>query len=158
MHGLAWSHPRLGGVPKCMHGRAGHGALFLPSLPAAGAAANTAANTAAAAAAAAGGSQNNYSAVSTTAAGLGGELLLLSGATRSTRGDAHQGSIDVIEAEVVSEAAKASDVASAAAAGAAAPLPGAAYRGEEAPRGLRLRWSDAPEWSNVRMPEVRTAS
>ena len=93
-----WSAPRLAGVPRCVGGRAGHGAAFFPH--------------------AVGGS-----------GGGGGVLVLVSGAMRSTAGDSHQDSIDVID---VCEVA-----------------------GEEA--GLRLAWSTAEEWGRVRLPAVRTA-
>ena len=77
---MAWSAPRLEGAPRCVGGRAGHGAAFFPCLGS--------------------GSRG------------GGELLLLSGAMRSSRGDTHQMSIDAIEVEVVAEAAVTDGIAS----------------------------------------------
>ena len=71
---MAWSRPRVDGVPRCDAGRAGHGAFFFPSSSSAG-----------------------------------GELLLVSGASRSPSGDRHQNSVDVLRVAGASEAGAAAD-------------------------------------------------
>ena len=70
LHAMAWSAPTLSGAPRCLGGRAGHGAAFF-GRPTASA--------------------------KERGSGSGGELLLVSGAMRSASGDVHQGSVDVIE-------------------------------------------------------------
>jgi hypothetical protein len=99
-----WSSPCLSGVPRCLGGRAGHGAAFFPRATG------------------------------------GGELLLVSGAMRTTGGDAHQGSVDVIDVLEEGGGARGSKDA--------LPIM------EEI---LKLSWSTAEEWQHARLPPVRTA-
>ena len=135
---MSWALPTLSGRPRCVGGRAGHGALFVPRR------------------AVDGGSS------------AGGELLLLSGAMRSSSGDSHQMSVDAIEVEVEARHAARADGANADRAKSDALAPDKAARHdalaeEAAPsataagRTLRLWWSEDVRWARLQLPPVRTA-
>ena len=142
---MTWSAPRLGGVPRCVGGRAGHGAVFFPRLgvgPGGGPGVGSAGGSAGVSA---GGRHAGNDG--------GGELLLLSGAMRSSMGDSHQVSLDVIEVQHVGE----SDVAELHEGGESSdgecdPDTSGTYS-----NGLKLRWSDETTWSQMQLPPVRTA-
>lgn len=69
----AWSSPVITGIPRCVAGRAGHGAIFVPDSP----------------------QQVDSAKMGEADAGVktGGRLFLVAGASRSVTGDAHQDSV-----------------------------------------------------------------
>ena len=112
LHRMHWSSPRVGGAPRCVGGRAGHGAFYF-ARPAV---------------------DDGSAAYDGSRAG---DLLLVSGASRSTSGDSHQGSIDVLEVACTDD-----------------------YHldGTLAGTSVSLEWSHDRSWGNITLPEVRTAT
>ena len=118
---MAWSVPRIGGSPRCVSGRAGHGAILFESEKARG----------------------------------GAFLMLISGASRSTRGDAHQGSVDVLE---ITEAPAPAAAAPAGSVDACNSGDASASAERPASGEVHFEWSHDRSWGNIVLPEVRTAT
>ena len=100
----------VGGAPRCVGGRAGHGACYFPRP------------------------------------GGGGDLLLISGASRSSDGDAHQGSVDVLEVTPFGDHSIGD--------------PNSANFIHEglSTSFVHLEWSHDRAWGNILLPEVRTGT